>query len=598
MMNDATTDRFRAARQNAQETMRHLIQRTTETIDLLRTQRDMLRQRGMNLPANSLDTLKSMKSGLEKLNNNITSSLVELKQLRELVNTASVINSSLDTQDVLDQVMDTVVRITGAERGYIALINRETGEMEYPVRRGIDQDQMQGDLVVSSTVVKKVVQTGEGILTESAMDDERFQGAHSVINLKLRSILSVPLRVREEIIGAVYCDNRIQTGLFKPHDLNLLKAFGNQAAVAIDNARLFASLETQIKQMTETRDLMTNIFASIASGVITLNRAERVTDCNQAAQTILNISRENLMSCHLLEAFPGLDGDFAEALRVVREGGESELLVLQPELPELGRRHWNVVVSPLRDDEGVVQGATIVIDDLTEIHQLEEKLGKAGNYLKIRLDNLRDVSDLEMGGQEREISVLHCDVRGFTRFSEQLDPQQLMEIINRYMSLSSDAINFYNGVVDKYMGDAVTGMFNTQFNPNEDHALRAVRAAMHMKLDLLALHEELPPTQQLFYGIGIHTGSAVVGNIGGTDRKDFGALGDAPEIAKLLQENAEKGEVLISPATYELVRDYYECEALEPRKTKGHDELTLMYRVLKHKRRQTTEMDTLNLENV
>jgi len=91
----------------------------------------------------------------------------------------------------------------------------------------------------------------------------------------------------------------------------------------------------------------------------------------------------------------------------------------------------------------------------------------------------------------------------------------------------------------------------------------------------------------------------VLGNIGGADRKEYGALGDAPDLAKLLQENAERGEVLISQATYDAVKDLYECEPLEPRKTKGHTEFTVMYRVLKHKKRTGTGiLNPVNLDEI
>jgi len=447
--------------------------------------------------------------------------------------------------------------------------------------------------VVSSSIVNEVATTGEGLLTENASKDNRFQGHQSVIGFQLRSILAVPLKVRDDVIGVVYCDNRIIDGLFKASDLNLLKAFANQAAVAIENARLFESLQMQVAEMSEARDLLTSIFSSIAGGVITVNRDDVVTDCNNAGETIIGRTRDTIMGFHIAEILLGMGSEFYESLTRVRENVIAERLTVRPSLDGV-KRYWNVIMSPLRDADGVTQGVVLVIDDQTEIRRRDEQLGIASNYMKLKLENIRDAAALDMGGQEREISMLHSDVRGFTTFSEQLEPERLMEIINAYISLASDAINLYDGVVDKYMGDAVTGLFNTQFNPQEDHALRAVRAAMSMKYDLLALHEVLPDEQRLYYGIGVHSGMAVLGNIGGAERKEFGALGDAPDLAKLLQENAERGEVLISAATYALVQDYYECEALEPRKTKGRADFTVMYRVLKHKKRT----GTLNLDNL
>lgn len=591
------TARFQAARNSTQEQIRHLAQRVNETLEMLRNQRDILRQRGMSLPANSMDTLKQLKTGVDKLSMNVTNVLIELKQLRELVTTASIVNSSLDTSEVLNEVMDTVVRIIGAERGYIALVNSYTGAIEYPVRRGIDREQLeQGDLVVSSSIINEVLVTGQGVITENASKDNRFQGHQSVIGFQLRSILAVPLKVQDNIIGVVYCDNRIVDGLFKASDLNLIKAFASQAAVAIENARLYEALQAQVAEMTEARDLLLSIFSSIVSGVITINREDIVTDCNPAAEAVIGRTRDQLIGYRLVDNMLGVDDNFYDGLVRVREQGKPEQMEVEPVL-DGSKRYWNITMSPLRDSQGVSQGVAIVLNDLTETRRRQEQLGIVSNYMKLKLENIQDAAALDVGGQEREISMLHSDVRGFTTFSEQLEPERLMEIINAYISLSSDAINLYEGVVDKYMGDAVTGLFNTPFNPQEDHALRAVRAAMSMKYDLLALHEVLPEEQRLFYGIGVHTGMAVLGNIGGAERKEYGALGDAPDLAKLLQENAERGEVLISQATYDHVKDLYECEALEPRKTKGHTDFTIMYRVLKHKKR-TGMLSQINLDEI
>ena len=592
------TARLQAYRNTAQEQIRQLSQRANDTLEMLRNQRDILRQRGMSLPPNSMDTLKQLKSGVDKLNLNISNVLSELKQLRELVTTASIVNSSLDTGQVLNEVMDTVVRITGAERGYIALVNSYSGAMEYPVRRGIDREQLeQGDLVVSSSIINEVLVTGEGVITENASKDNRFQGHQSVIGFQLRSILAVPLKVHDTVIGVVYCDNRIVDGLFKASDLNLIRAFASQAAVAIENARLYEALQAQVTEMTESRDLLTSIFSSIVSGVITINREDIVTDCNPAAEAVIGRNRDIIIGSHITDNMLGVGDDFYDGLVRVREQGQPERLLVEPTL-DGSKRYWNITMSPLRDSDGISQGVAIVLDDQTETRKRQEQLGIVSNYMKLKLENIQDAAALDVGGQEREISMLHSDVRGFTTFSEQLEPERLMEIINAYITLSSDAINLYEGVVDKYMGDAVTGLFNTPFNPQEDHALRAVRAAMSMKYDLLALHEVLPEEQRLFYGIGVHTGMAVLGNIGGAERKEYGALGDAPDLAKLLQENAERGEVLISQATYDHVKDLYECEALEPRKTKGHDDFKVMYRVLKHKKRTggTGMLSAINLD--
>jgi len=232
----------------------------------------------------------------------------------------------------------------------------------------------------------------------------------------------------------------------------------------------------------------------------------------------------------------------------------------------------------------------LVLDDLTEQKAHEAQIAEVLRYVpKALVDNIRSLDDVDVGGQERVITALSTDVRGFTNFSEHLEPEELMEVINQYLRVASDSILLYEGIVDKYMGDAVVGLFNTQLNPQEDHARRAVQTAMTIIYDLYALHEVLPEEQCLFYGIGIHTGAAVLGNVGSEDRKEFTALGEAMDISKFLEGNAYGGDIIISASTYELVKDTFECEERSPHKMKkGFEDVTTIYKVLKRKKGVTT----------
>jgi PAS domain S-box-containing protein len=375
-------------------------------------------------------------------------------------------------------------------------------------------------------------------------------------------------------------------GVFNPRDLRLLTDFAHQAAVSLENARLFDAARAQLAELRETSDLLSNVLGSIVSGVITTDLDGIVNTCNHAAASIFGLPPEETEGQPLSALMPGeLDALLRPTIDQVCQAGEQALLQLQPILEGRGQRHWNLVLSPLLDYNGAIQGVAIVLDDLTEIRQREEQLSQARRYLPAALvSNLRTIDITGVSGEERLISAISTDVRGFTSFSERLEPEQLMEIINQYLSLAADAISFYKGVVDKFMGDAVTGLFNTQLNPQEDHAIRAVRAALGLVSDLHALHEVLPPEQQLYYGIGIHSGLAVLGNVGSPERKEFAAIGDATELSKILEGNARGGEVVISEATYALVQEFFECEAFTPEKTKGRTDLTVAYRVVKQKR--------------
>jgi len=575
-----------------QNQVRGISQQITDLVQLLTSQRQMLQKRGMNLPSGSLDSLNTLKRRLDALSRQLLTEQLELRRLRGLADTTALINSSLEVNDVLNQIMDTVINLTGAERGYIMLKNIQTGELEFAVARGIDREQLVGQAedggksehIVSKTVVNQVAETGEPILTDNASQDTRFQGQQSVVGYALRSILAVPLKVREELIGVVYCDNRILAGLFQKSELDLLISFTNQTAVAIENARLFESMREQLFQLTEIRDLLANVFDSISSAVITLNQIGTIITSNAAAE--VQLGRGDLVGHKLIDVLPAMDDSFDATMTAVFETGEQQLIELMPNIEGSGERIWNVIISALLNAEGERQGLALVLDDMTEQKAREATLAEVRRYLPPALvENIRSMDNVNVIGQEREITSISTDVRGFTTFSEMLPPEELMKIINQYLSVASDAINLYEGIVDKYMGDAVTGLYNTQLNPQDDHAVRAVRAAMSVIYDLYALHEVLPDDQRLFYGIGIHTGPAFLGNVGSDDRKEFTAIGEATTISKILESMAGPGEVIISPATYAHVKDMFDCEERKPSedKTKGEN-IPLVYKILKRKK--------------
>jgi serine phosphatase RsbU (regulator of sigma subunit) len=159
--------------------------------------------------------------------------------LATLYEISQTINSTLDLEEVLDLVMDQVIAVTGAERGFL-MLRQPDGRMAFQVARGIDRREIEEpDFAVSRSLVERVAVSGQPVLTDNAAEDVRFSGMESIVLKGLRSILCAPLTVKERITGLVYVDNRLQVGIFDQSDLDLLTAFANQAAIAIENARLY-----------------------------------------------------------------------------------------------------------------------------------------------------------------------------------------------------------------------------------------------------------------------------------------------------------------------------------------------------------------------
>ncbi len=184
----------------------------------------------------------------------------EHARLLALFEVSRAIGSSLRLDEVLQQVMDSVIKLTGAERGFLLLFDERSHERAVQVGRNFEGKNLSPqDVQVSRTVISEVLQTGEGVVTTNALSDDRFRTQASVVAYALRSILCVPLRSRGQVIGVVYVDNRIKTALFDQRDREMLEAFAGQAAVAIENARLYTQTDTALAQRVQELETLQQI---------------------------------------------------------------------------------------------------------------------------------------------------------------------------------------------------------------------------------------------------------------------------------------------------------------------------------------------------
>lgn len=521
--------------------------------------------------------LASLNDSLEQLRERVHSHEDEREQLRALQTISGTINSSLDLPEVLRQVMDAIIELTGAERGFLMLSDEESGALEVQVARNMDRETIErSSFDISRSIVQRVARSGEPVVTINAQTDPRFSGQESIISYNLRSILCVPLKIRERITGVIYADNRIAAGIFGDDDRDLLATFANQAAVAIANARLFQRTREQLANITEMKNLMDDVFASIASGVITVDAQGCVALFNRAAERILGLSAERVLGQPYRKTLHAIESFEAMVDQVRADGDQRAVEVEVAVRPGDGRASLSFTFSPLWDMQEDVQGVAVVVDDLSEKKRLES----VRRYLPPAL--VEQVRDLDAAGrpQRRFMSVLFGDVRGYSTISEQSAPEELVEILNGYFSVAASVINRYEGVIDKYMGDAFMTEFNTTLNPQEDHVERAVRTALAIRQEIAAYHKDFPEERRLHFGMGIHSGESVVGNVGTHFRKDYSVIGDAVNLAKRLQEIAEADQILVTHAVYEQVKEWAELRFVDERQLKGRDTLERIYELL------------------
>ncbi len=166
-----------------------------------------------------------------------------------------------------------------------------------------------------------------------------------------------------------------------------------------------------------------------------------------------------------------------------------------------------------------------------------------------------DPSAMELGGRLADIAVLFVDIRGFTTMSEKLSPPVVVEIVNQYLSLTSRCIFENEGTLDKYVGDCTMAFWGAPLQ-QDDCIFKAVKAAMDMVegAETLGLALEKKYGQSVQFGVGIHYGPAVVGNIGSAERMDYTAIGDTVNTAARLESNAPPGCIYVGPGVEEALR--------------------------------------------
>ncbi len=572
----------------------NLKNQTRIVADSLRTQDEALRQRGLRLPPGVTDKLSELIKDIAGVESSVASDSIELGQLRSLAATGAMINSTLDLDNLLTRAMDEVILLAGAERGFIILANENSGDLEFRIRRDETQRPTTSDTPqISMTIVNDVMASQKPLLADNAYKDPRIQDNLSVAQFVLRSVICVPLYQRGKTIGVVYVDNRLRAGVFTERELNLLTAFANQAAVAIENARLFTRIQTSLTEITEMKDVIDNVFASVGSGIITTNASDLVITFNRTAEKLFGWHSDEAVGKPLLDVLPRIDdADIESQMRDVLEqevSGEFQAIVTLPQQDYPATLKFKF--SPLKDENDVTQGVTVVVDDLTEQNEREALINVLENYLPPGLlPRIHEIAQIGLGGERREVTCMFAESRPYNSFDPEIAPQDLMATLNRYLTVGAQAVQLHDGVIDKYMGSEIMVLFNTQLNPQPDHTLRAIDAALDMRDAFVAFYKEIGIDPDLhWYRIGINSGIATLGNVGSVRRRNFTAIGDTINLSKRLQENATAGQIIISEATLLQARAAagahdipgVRLEERDPIKVKGREQYTRIFEIFR-----------------
>jgi adenylate cyclase len=231
-------------------------------------------------------------------------------------------------------------------------------------------------------------------------------------------------------------------------------------------------------------------------------------------------------------------------------------------------------------DSSQIAGTVIVVDDITEREMLIDSFSRYVSKEVVQKLLSRGGRSTKLEGERRACTVLFADIRGFTGISERITPEALHDLLNQYFRVMIDRVTAHDGVIDKFIGDKIMAVFTG----NEgDGALAAVRAAhaIQLEIDKLNTQRENQSAVPITVGIGVNTGTVVMGTVGSEQRMSFTVIGDAVNVADRLQSLASAGETYVGARTGDLVKEAFELEELGTRTLKGRSRPELMFKLLK-----------------
>ena len=223
-------------------------------------------------------------------------------------------------------------------------------------------------------------------------------------------------------------------------------------------------------------------------------------------------------------------------------------------------------------------------NDMAKSLREKEKIKRAfSSYVARQVvdEILKHPDDITFSGERRDVTVIFCDMRGFTPLTERLPPEEVVAVLNDFYSLMIDLTVKNDGTINKFLGDAVMAIFGAP-TTYPDHCLRAIKTALAMQAGVAELSTQRVAAgkEAITIGIGISAGEAVAGTVGTENQMEYTVIGDKVNLAARLESNAKPGQILVSASTYKQVAAHVHARCLGVMNVKGKEEQVTVYEVL------------------
>src|ERR1035437_1416444 len=495
------------------------------------------------------------------------------KQEMEFVDVVSEVTADIKLGSLLQKVMGEATRMLNAERSTLFLNDEKTNELWSEVGQGLESVQIR--LPNHLGIAGAVFTSCKTINIPYAYADLRFNPAFDKkTGFFTRSILCVPIVNKHgKTIGVTQVLNK-RGGPFTNEDESRLRAFTAQISIALENAKLFADVHN-MKNYNEA------MLESMSNAVVTLDDSGKIATCNAAGLKILKVRPEQIRQRPVAEFFGGENAWIVERLKHVDETAAADMF-MDAELAVGGEKvSANVTILPLFSMEKKRLGSMLLIEDISSEKRMKSTMSR---YMDPGIADRLVASGAELlGGQSVLATVLFSDIRGFTTITEQLGAQGTVALLNEYFTLMVECIQHEEGMLDKFIGDAIMAAFGIPVG-HADDADRAVRAAIAMIRTLgegnkqRQVHGKMPVDM----GVGLNTDMVVSGNIGSKKRMDYTIIGDGVNLASRLESACKQygTHILVSEFTYGKLRGTYRAREVDLVVVKGKTQPVAIHEIL------------------
>lgn len=504
-------------------------------------------------------------------------------ELRTLLDVSTAISTEIDLHPLLSKIVEATTKVVHAHRSSLFLYDGSSRELWSLVAEGIAKEEIR--FPADQGVAGHCFTTGEAVVVGDAYADPRFNAAvDTATGYLTKTILAVPITTRDgRRLGVLQALNRLERDEFTGDDTRRMSAFASQAAIAIDNASLFA-------EVVAARNYNESILGSMSSGVVTLDQDGRVAKLNAAACDILGYRSASVEGTRpgdtIARGNPEL---LSEIETVASEDTARNLIDFDVETGRKDRISANISIVPLRGEKGPT-GVLILLDNITESKRLQGAMGK---FLpQSAMQEILERDDDLLFGTSCRATVLFADIRNFTAAAEALTPRQTVDMLNAVFTSLFEAVAGNDGVLDKFIGDAMMAVYGAPLPTGHD-AEKSVRSALQMQELLRDFNQSRARSglPVLALGIGIATGDVVAGTIGSPKRMDYTVIGDSVNLASRLEAITKTYQVrtILCEDTALQIGAEIALRELDVVRVRGRTHPTRIYEVLGSEEAASTE---------